>query len=147
MSARFLCSALHRSQQAPCDLMLRVQAQHLDILPLQSSQGVFWTLVEWEPRKGCTGGTGAVHKWGNSRCHLLSFSGSGLFKCPLTRLMATHSPSRSRSMPRHHGTVIQINPAHVPSQPWGSASFVSEQREGDRGGGGGGRWKAAQISV
>lgn len=111
--------------------MLRVQAQHLDILPLQSSQGVFWTLVEWEPRKGCTGGTGAVHKWGNSRCHLLSFSGSGLFKRPLTRLMATHSPSRSRSMPRHHGTVIQINPAHVPSQPWGSASFVSEQREGD----------------
>lgn len=50
------------------------------------------------------GRTGAVHEWGNSRCHLLSFSGSGLFKRPLTRLMATHSPSRPPRAPSpwHH---------------------------------------------
>lgn len=42
---------------------------------------------------------------------------------------------------------FRLTLAHVPSQPWGSASFVIEQRVGDRGGGGGGRWRAAQISV
>lgn len=113
--------------------MLRVQAQHWDILPLQSSQGVFWTLVEWEPRKGCTGGTGAVHKWGNSHCHLLSFSGSGLFKRPLTRLMATHSPSRSRSMPRHHGTVIQINPRTCAESTVGVCFFCDWAKGGRQG--------------
>lgn len=142
-------AVLLRSQQGPCDMMLRGQAQHWDILLLQSPQRVFWTLVEWELREGCMGGTGAVHEWGNSRCHLLSFSGSGLFKHPLTRLMETRSPSQPRRVPRHHGTTIRINPCTCAESTVGVCLFCDWAWEGEGGGGGGwgGGWRAAWISV
>lgn len=82
------------------------------------------------------GRTGAVHEWGNSCCHLLSFSGSGLFKRPLTRLLATHSLA-GRTVPCHHGTTIRINPRTCAESTVGVCLFCEAAWEGGRGGGGG----------
>lgn len=114
-------AALHRSQQGPCDLMLRGQAPHWDILPLQSPQRLFWTLVEWSRGRGARGKQ--VQSTGGVIPTAICFP----FRCPgslngLWHASWRHVTLASRTVPRHHGTMIWINPCTCAE----STSFVSD---------------------
>lgn len=114
-----------RGQHGPCDPMLRTQACHWDILPLQSPRGFSGHRLNGSRGRGVGGGNRCSPWVVQSLSPSAFFFGGWAFTRPLTRLRATRSP---KLCPVAMAPRLGLTSAHVPSQPKGSAPFVSELR-------------------
>lgn len=124
-------AALCGSQHEPCDPMLRRQARHWDILPLQSPQRVPRTPVEWEQREGC-------RVWGGVGEQVQSMGGAiPAAICFLIRRLGPCVPSdtpRGDTLPNPCPVAMAprfgLTSAHVPSQPEGPPPLLASAEGG-----------------
>lgn len=111
--------------------------KHSDILPLQSPREFsgHWLNRIWG--RGAPGKQVQSMGGVNPTAICFLFRGLGSLNA-LWHASWQHAPLASRTVPRHHGTMIRINPCTCAVSTMGVCFFCESAWEGERGGGGDG---------